>query len=181
MAPGSCGLHSEGVTPSPVFLQPPRWTQVTSRSCSKRRRPTSSKSTPAVSLPGPCPVLARAARCTAGVRTACGAGEPVRCPLPSRATQHRRRGQGEPSAVVPGRAVTLAGAPSAPTSPPPSHTCVLPSPWGPTCQSLPQTSRAHSQVAGAAGSGSGGESHAPRGLERAPHALVAGVSACPEP
>lgn len=50
VALGFCRLPSKGVAPSPVSLQPPRWTQVTSRSCSKRRQPTSSESTPMVSL-----------------------------------------------------------------------------------------------------------------------------------
>lgn len=76
VALGSCRLHSEGVTPSPVSLQPPRWTQVTSRSCSKRRQPTSSKSTPMVSL---CLALALPLsglpRVLQGVRVTWGGGQ----------------------------------------------------------------------------------------------------------
>lgn len=76
--------------------------------------------------------------------------------------------QCEPSAVVSGRAVTLAGAPSAPIFPPASHACDLSGPWGAVCQSLPQTSRAHSQVTRVGG---GGKSHTSRGL---------GLSSTPE-
>lgn len=88
---------------------------------------------------------------------------PLGCPLPSRATQHRRRGWGEPSAVVSGRAMTLAGAPSAPISLPRHVPVTCPALGGQRVTASPRP----------AGAGGGGESHAPQGLGRAPHALVA--------
>lgn len=91
VALGSCRLPSKGVAPSPVSLQPPRWTQVTSRSCSKRRQPTSSESTPMVSL---CLGLALPSSgllsVLQGVRVTWAS--PLGCPLLAWVTQDCRRG-----------------------------------------------------------------------------------------